>query len=223
MTAGAVVLALGVEYRRLEAPGLAELEGAGVYYGASMTEAQALTGEDVYVVGGGNSSGQAALHLARYARMVTILVRGATLAESMSRYLIDAIAAAANVEVRQGTVVTQAGGDGTLEYLELRDVESGARERVRAAALMVLIGARPHTEWLPPEIVRDERGYVLTGQQAGADRPTETSLPGVFAAGDVRASGVKRVAAAVGDGALAVSDVHAYLAEQEASRWAARS
>ena len=94
---------------------------------------------------------------------------------------------------------------------------------MRAAALMVLIGARPHTEWLPPEIVRDERGYVLTGQQAGADRPTETSLPGVFAAGDVRASGVKRVAAAVGDGALAVSDVHAYLAEQEASRWAARS
>jgi thioredoxin reductase (NADPH) len=223
VTTRAVVLALGVEYRRLDAPGLAELEGAGVYYGASMAEAQALAGEDVYVVGGGNSSGQAALHLARYARTVTIVVRGSSLTESMSQYLIDALDDAPSISVRFGTAVAAAGGDGTLQHLDLRDVESGATERVEAAALAILIGAQPRTQWLPLEITRDERGYVLTGAAAGAGRPTETSLPGVFAAGDVRSGAVKRVAAAVGDGALAVTDVHGYLADEEASRWAARS
>jgi thioredoxin reductase (NADPH) len=226
VSAAAVVLALGVEYRRLEAPGLAELEGSGVYYGASMSEAQALTGEDVYVVGGGNSAGQAALHLARYARQVTILVRSATLATSMSQYLIDTIDAAPNVDVRFGTRVVGATGTGRLERLELREGEGS--ESVAAAALLVLIGAHPHTDWLPPAIARDEWGYLLTGPDVPdwpLERPPlalETSLPGVFAAGDVRARSVKRVAAAAGSGALAISDVHAYLAEPS-RQWSARS
>jgi thioredoxin reductase (NADPH) len=220
--ARAVVLALGVEYRRLDAPGLAELEGVGVYYGASMSDAQALAGEQVYVVGGGNSAGQAALHVARYAAQVTILVRGESLASSMSRYLIDAIDEAPSVGVRERTVVAGATGEGRLDQLELRDTETGEVEQVPAAALLVLIGAIPRTEWLPAAIARDDWGYVVTGTAAGAGRMTETTVPGVFAAGDVRASSIKRVAAAVGDGALAVSEVHAHLAEQEASRWPAR-
>jgi thioredoxin reductase (NADPH) len=221
VSARAVVLALGVEYRRLEAPGVAELEGAGVYYGASMSEAQALAGEDVFVVGGGNSAGQSALHLARYAHRVTLVVRGASLAETMSRYLIDALEEAPNVDVRPGTEVAAVTGEGRLEHLTLRS--GGAEETVAAAALVILIGAHPRTDWLPPELERDEGGYLVTGARAGASRLTETSVPGVFAAGDVRAGGVKRVAKAVGDGALAVSEVHAYLAEREKSRWPARS
>jgi thioredoxin reductase (NADPH) len=216
VSARAVVLALGVEYRRLEAPGCVDLEGAGIYYGASMSEAQAFAGEDVYVVGGGNSAGQAALHLARYARRVAILVRSQSVAASMSRYLIDAIGNTPNLDVRYTTEVTRAHGEGRLERLELLDTSSGKTETVDAAALVVLIGAVPHTAWLPDEIMRDDWGYVLTGQAAGAVRPLETSLPGVFAAGDVRAASVQRVAAAVGDGALAVSGVHAYLADAPA-------
>ena len=214
VSARAVVLALGVEYRRLDAPGLAELEGAGVYYGASMSEGQALAGEDVYLVGGGNSAGQAALHLARWARRVTILVRRTTLATSMSRYLVEAIDAAPNVDVRYATTVVGAAGAGRLESLELRDADGVTT--VPAAALAVLIGAHPHTEWLPAEIERDEWGYVVTGPHL------ETTMPGVFAAGDVRSGSVKRVAAAAGSGALAVSGVHEYLA-REAERWATGS
>jgi thioredoxin reductase (NADPH) len=213
VSARAVVLALGVEYRRLEAPGCVDLEGAGIYYGASASEAQAFGGEDVYVVGGGNSAGQAALHLARYARQVSILVRSPSLAATMSQYLIDAIGSTPNVVVRYSTEVAAAQGDGRLERLELLETATGEKETVDAAALVVLIGAVPHTAWLPKEIARDDWGYVLTGTDAGAARPLETSLPGVFAAGDVRAESVKRVAAAVGEGALAVSGVHAYLAE----------
>ena len=179
-----------------------------------MSEAQAFAGEDVYVVGGGNSAGQAALHLARYARRVAILVRSQSLAASMSQYLIDAIGNTPNLDVRYTTEVSRAHGEGRLERLELLDTSSGETETVDAAALVVLIGAVPHTAWLPDEIARDDWGYVLTGQAAGAVRPLETSLPGVFAAGDVRAASVQRVAAAVGDGALAVSGVHAYLAER---------
>jgi thioredoxin reductase (NADPH) len=213
VSARAVVLALGVEYRKLDAPGCVDLEGAGIYYGASMSEAQAFAGEEVYVVGGGNSAGQAALHLARYARRVTILVRTASLSSSMSHYLIDTIGNTPNVVVRYAAEVTAAHGEGRLERLQLLDRESGKTETVDAAALVVLIGAMPHTAWLPDEIARDDWGYVVTGPDAGAGRPLETSLPGVFAAGDVRAGSVKRVAAAVGDGALAVTGVHAYLDE----------
>jgi thioredoxin reductase (NADPH) len=222
VSARAVVLALGVEYRLLDAPGAVELEGAGVYYGAPMSEAQAFVGEDVYVVGGGNSAGQAALHLARYARRVTILVRSASLAASMSQYLIDTIGSTPNVAVRYATEVAGAHGQGRLERLELLDTQSRQIETVDAVALIVLIGAVPHTAWLPDEIVRDGWGYIVTGADAGAGRPLETSLPGVFAAGDVRAGSVKRVAAAVGDGALAVTGVHAYLA-QVSSQWPASS
>ena len=227
VAARAVVLALGVEYRRLDAPGLTELEGAGVFYGASMSEAQALAGETVYVVGGGNSAGQAALHLARYACKVKLLVRSSSLAASMSQYLIDTLDADPNTEVLYRTEVAAALGSGRLEALELRTPD-GVRT-VPAAALVVLIGAHPHTEWLPESIARDEWGYLPTGAGVPGwplERPPfalETSLPGVFAAGDVRARAVKRVASAAGAGALAVSDVHAYLALHPAERWAVGS
>ena len=226
IAARAVVLALGVEYRRLDAPGLTELEGAGVFYGASMSEAQALAGDQVYIAGGGNSAGQAALHLARYACKVRILVRGPGLAATMSQYLIEAIERDPNIEVRPQTEVAAALGEGRLERLELRT--PAGNETAPAAALIVLIGARPNTEWLPGEIARDEWGYVLTGPGVTGwpleRRPLslETSLPGVFAAGDMRARAVKRVASAAGSGALAVSGVHAYLALEQADRWPAR-
>ena len=220
------MLALGVEYRRLEAPGLTELEGAGVYYGASMSEAQALAGESVYIVGGGNSAGQAALHLSRYACTVRILVRGDGLAATMSQYLIDTIEKDPNIRVRTRTEVAAGLGDGRLEQLELRTPDG--IKAVPAAALIVLIGAHPHTEWLPEEIERDEWGYLATGPDITGGwplerrpLPLETSLPGVFAAGDVRARSVKRVASAAGSGALAVSDVHTYLALEPAARWPA--
>ena len=227
VSARAVVLALGVEYRRLEAPGLTELEGAGVFYGSPVSGAQAVSGERVYIVGGGNSSGQAALHLARYACKVKILVRSTTLATSMSQYLIDTIEAEPNVEVLYETEVVGARGEGHLEELHLRG--PGGVTTAPAAALIVLIGAHPHTEWLPEEVARDEWGYILTGGDAPgwplprSPFPLETSLPGVFAAGDVRARSVKRVASAAGSGALAVSDVHAYLALEPAARWPART
>ena len=223
IAARAVVLALGAEYRRLDAPGLTELEGAGVFYGASMSEAQALAGENVYIVGGGNSAGQAALHLARYACTVRIVVRGDGLAATMSQYLIDTIDKDPNVRVLTLTEVVAGFGDGRLEQLQLRTPDG--IETVPAAALVVLIGAHPHTEWLPHEIARDEWGYIATGADTAgwpldrAPLPLETSLPGVFAAGDVRARSVKRVASAAGSGALAVSDVHTYLALEPAARW----
>jgi thioredoxin reductase (NADPH) len=227
VTARAVVLGLGVEYRRLDAPGLLELEGAGVFYGSPVSGAQAVAGEQVYVVGGGNSSGQAALHLARYACKVKILVRSPTLATSMSQYLIETIEAEPNVDVLYETEVAAAHGFGHLEQLELRS-PSGV-ETVPAAALIVLIGAHPHTEWLPDEVERDDWGYLPTGPDV-SDWPLprqpfglETSLPGVFAAGDVRARSVKRVASAAGSGALAVSDVHSYLALEPSVRWPART
>jgi thioredoxin reductase (NADPH) len=191
-----------------------------------MSEAQALAGDQVYIVGGGNSSGQAALHLARYACKVRILVRGPGLAATMSQYLIEAIERDPNIEVRPQTEVIAAIGEGRLERLELRTPEG--RETVPAAALIVLIGARPNTEWLPDEIARDEWGYVPTGPGVPgwplerSPLALETSLPGVFAAGDMRARAVKRVASAAGSGALAVSDVHAYLALEQADRWPAR-
>ena len=221
--AGAVVLATGVSYRRLGVPSLEAMDGAGVYYGASVSEARAMAGKDVYVVGGGNSAGQAALHLARYAKSVTILVRGGSLAESMSQYLIDQIDAA-GVAVRFHSEIVDGGGQSRLEWLALRDRRTGETTREPAAALFVLIGAAPRTEWLPAEIERDQWGYLLTGSDVidshAASRwplerpPTmlETCVPGIFAVGDVRRRSVKRVASAVGEGSVVIQQVHEVLA-----------
>jgi thioredoxin reductase (NADPH) len=219
VTAQAVVLAMGVSYRRLDVPSLAPFAGAGVFYGASISEARGLAGGDAYVVGGGNSAGQAAVHLSRFAARVTILIRRDTLARSMSRYLIDVIEATPNIEVRAGTEVIAAAGDGRLARLTLRDVATGADSVVPADGLFILIGARPLTEWLPAEVAREPWGFLLTGPDVPADAwpleraplMLETSVPGVFAAGDVRYRSLKRVAAAVGQGAAAIQQVHEYL------------
>jgi thioredoxin reductase (NADPH) len=218
-SASAVVLATGVTYRRLGIPELDELVGSGVFYGASVSEARAHAGQDVYVVGGGNSAGQAALHLSRYARQVTLVVRRQSLAETMSSYLIDEIAAAENIEVRPEAEVAGCSGDGLLEAVTLRDCASGESETLPAAALFVLIGAEPHTSWLPDAIHRDEWGYVLTGADLPdgswpLERPPlmlETTLPGVFAVGDARHGSTKRVASAVGEGSVVIEQVHQLL------------
>ena len=230
--AGAVVLATGVDYRRLGIPALEELVGAGVFYGASISEAQALTGRSVYVVGGGNSAGQAAMHLSAHAARVTILIRGESLASSMSRYLIDLVDEAENIEVRPHTEVVDGSGEGRLERLVLADRRDGGRTTVEASGLFVLIGARPRSDWLPDSVARDEWGFVLTGSDllGGPDpawrlerppRPFETSLPGVFAVGDVRHGSMKRVASAVGEGAGVIPQVHEHLAELRAPTTAA--
>jgi thioredoxin reductase (NADPH) len=222
-TATAVVLATGITYKRLGIPALDELVGTGVFYGAAVSEARAHAGQQVYVVGGGNSAGQAAVHLARYAAQVTILVRRDTLEETMSRYLIDEIAAADNIDVRLHTEVAGGAGDGALEAVELRDCRTGHVETAPAAALFLMIGAQPHTEWLPDSICRDERGYLLTGSDLPeGDWPLErkqlmleTSLPGVFAVGDARHGSTKRVASAVGEGSVVIEQVHQLLASAE--------
>ena len=215
-TAKAVVLATGISYRRLGIPELDALVGTGVFYGASVSEARAHAGQDVYVVGGGNSAGQAALHLSRHAARVTILIRRDSLAETMSRYLIDEIDAADNVEVRPRVEVTGCSGHGALESITLRDCALGRAETVPAAALFILIGARPHTDWLPDTVCRDDWGYLLSGSDLPAGcwplrRPPlmlETSLPGVFAVGDARNGSTKRVASAVGEGSVVIEQVH---------------
>jgi thioredoxin reductase (NADPH) len=216
--ARAVILATGVSYRRLGITALEDLTGSGVFYGASAADAQGLAGQEVYVVGGGNSAGQAALHLSRYAHQVTILVRGQSLAESMSAYLRDEIAAADGVSVRYHTEVTGGGDDGRLAWLSLRDNAAGTTATVDAGALFILIGARPHTSWLSPQIERDHWGFIMTGPDitTAAARPAqmyETSLPGVFAVGDARHGSVKRVASAVGEGSVVIPRVEYYLAE----------
>jgi thioredoxin reductase (NADPH) len=221
----AVVLATGVTYRRLGIPSLEAFRGLGVFYGAAVSEARAVEGQQVIVAGGGNSAGQAALHLADYAANVTILVRGTTLGMGMSDYLVKEIDAAPNVHVRFETELVGGEGQGRLEILVVRDRSTGAQSRIAATALFVLIGAEPHTEWLPPGIERDDWGYVLTGPDLLHDgkppaswplkRPPmllETSIPGVFAAGDVHARSVKRVASAVGAGAITIQLLHDYLA-----------
>jgi thioredoxin reductase (NADPH) len=221
----AVVLATGVTWRRLGVDSLEALVGAGVFYGAAASEAQAMRGEPVFVVGGGNSAGQAAVHLARYAAQVTLLVRGPSPAETMSDYLVRELHATPNLAIRYNTEAVAGLGDGRLTGLTLKDRSSGATETMPAAALFVLIGAEPHTGWLPPAIRRDRWGFVVTDTDLlGGDGrppadwpldrpalPSETSLPGVFAAGDVRHGSIKRVASAVGEGSAAIRAIHRYL------------
>jgi thioredoxin reductase (NADPH) len=217
--ARAVVIATGVAYRRLAVPGLEQLAGAGVFYGAGTIEAQAMAGKPVFVVGGGNSAGQAAVHLARYARQVTILVRSHSLATSMSSYLIREISNAPNIGVRYHTEIAAGGGDRHLEHLLLRDRETGETATAPAAGLFILIGARPSASWLPGSIDRDQWEFLLTGPGTvhwplrRAPFLLETSLPGVFAVGDIRHGSVKRVASAVGEGSIAIRFVHDYLAQ----------
>jgi thioredoxin reductase (NADPH) len=219
---GVVVLAMGVNYQRLTIPALADLTGIGVFYGASPSEAERFTGRKVFVVGGGNSAGQAAVHLAKHAKQVTILVRRGTLAETMSRYLIDEIEGQANITVRFHTEIVDGSGEGRLESLTLHDSMADLTEQVEADAVFVLIGARPHTEWLPDQVVRDRFGFVVTGTASPdwtPDRPPfmfESTMPGVFAVGDVRSGSVKRVASAAGEGSVAIQQVHQYLELVEA-------
>ncbi len=219
-----VLVATGVSYRLLDAPGLAELTGRGVYYGATATDARTCEGDDVYIVGAANSAGQAVLNIARFARRVVLVVRAASLEAAMSQYLVDRIEAAPNVEVRLQTEVAAARGHDHLEQLTLADHGAGAKEEVATNWLFVFIGASPRTDWLGDEVARDERGFVITGPELIGRREArrwplarppfalETSVPGVFAAGDVRLDSMKRVASAVGEGAMAVYLVHRYLA-----------
>lgn len=215
------LMAMGVRYRKLDAPGIGELTGKGVYYGAALVEARSCSDEDVYIVGGANSAGQAAMHFSKFARRVTMLVRASSLEKSMSKYLIDQIAATSNIVVETRTEVLEARGGDRLEGLKL-GTPAGAVDRP-ASALFIFIGAAPQTDWLPAGILRDANGFVLTGpdmrQQAAGlwkeDREPyllETSAAGIFAAGDVRQGSVKRAATAVGEGAIAVQFMHQYLA-----------
>jgi thioredoxin reductase (NADPH) len=231
LAARTVIIATGVAYRRLGIPALEDLQGRGVYYGAAVSEAPAMRGRNLFVAGGANSAGQAAVHLAKWAAQVTILVRASSLAASMSDYLIRQIAATSNIDVRYHVEVVGGTGTGTghLQSLVLEDTATAARRTVPADALFVLIGAQPRTEWLGETISRDRQGFIRTGPDLLASTyarwapgrppvPLETSLPGVFAAGDVRQGSVKRVAAAVGEGAATVPLVHRYLARAAAGQ-----
>jgi len=222
----AVLLAPGITYRRLGVPGLDGLFGRGVFYSTAASEARAMVGKNVFVVGGGNSAGQAALHLARFAKHVTMLVRGDSLAASMSSYLVEEIHASGKITVMMATEIVGATGQHVLERLVLRNVAGGEQEEVPADAVFILIGGEPQTRWLPVTIRLDGQGYIITGRDlldgdprdsaAAMDRaplPMETSMPGVFAAGDARHAAPKRIASAVGEGAVAVGSVHAFLAQ----------
>jgi thioredoxin reductase (NADPH) len=227
ITASTVIIASGVTWRRLKIPSLEALHGVGVFYGAAASDAISTEGADVYIVGAGNSAGQAAVHLARSAGTVTLLVRGERLAASMSDYLVRQLEQVPNIRIRVRTEVIDGSGTGRLTGLTLRDAAQGITEHVRADALYVMIGARPHTDWLSGTLARDDEGYILTGTDLTAHdgrdaapwplrRPPmllETSLPGLFAAGDVRHGSVKRVASAVGNGSIAVQLAHLRLAE----------
>ncbi len=220
--ARSVVVSTGVSYRRLEAEGVDRLTGKGVYYGATAAEAAQTAGDMVYLVGGANSAGQAALNFAKHAKQVTLLVRGSDLLATMSTYLVDRITASPNITVRCGTEIGAADGDGHLERLTLVERVTGQREETDASWLFVFIGASPRTDWLGASVARDPHGFVLTGPDvttagapwglARAPYALETSLPGVFAAGDVRLESMKRVASAVGEGAMSIYLIHRYLA-----------
>jgi thioredoxin reductase (NADPH) len=221
--ARAVIIATGVTYRRLGIPGLDRFVGTGVFYGAAGVEAPAMAAQEVYVVGGANSAGQAALHLARFASRVTLLVRGPSLAAGMSDYLVRQLQETSTIDVRLSTRVVDGRGENHLEALTLEDLPTGRQEEVSAAAVFVLIGAEPHTDWLRDVVAVDDRGFVLTGRDIPhwalpgprAPLPFETSVAGVFAAGDVRYGSVKRVAGAVGEGSVTVGSVHRYLADSD--------
>jgi len=218
-----VLLAPGVQYRKLDIPGADRLTGRGIYYGAALVEALACKDEDVFIVGGANSAGQAALHFAKYATKVTMLVRGEGLSATMSKYLIDEIARTSNIVVEARTQILEAIGDDHLTELKLRS--PSGESQVPASSLFVFIGAAPVTAWLPTCIMRDEKGFILAGPDLRNDGKLpevwnekrepfllESSVPGVFVAGDVRSGSVKRVASAVGEGSIAVQFMHQYLA-----------
>ncbi|GAA6615379.1 FAD-dependent oxidoreductase [Scytonema sp. NUACC26] len=220
----AMILALGVSWRRLDIPGLERLTGAGVYYGAAQSEALSCQGEDVYIIGGANSAGQAAMYFSRYANQVTMLVRADSLTKSMSQYLIEQIAETSNITVKTHTSVIEAKGETSLEALTLQNSLSGETQNVPATSLFIFIGAVPRTDWLDGAIARDERGYILTGPDLQKDGSPikgwtlerdpfllETNIPGIFAVGDVRHGSVKRVASGVGEGSICVQFVHRYL------------
>ena len=222
----ALLIATGVQWRAIAIPGMDRLQGAGVYYGAGIAEAIECTGEDVYIIGGANSAGQAAVQFSRYARRVVMLVRGDSLTKSMSRYLIDQIEGTPNIQVELNSSVTEVHGEGRLEALSVHCTVSGETTTVPATSLYILIGATPRTDWLEGVVVRDERGFILSGAEliCGGKRPKgwsldrdpgllETSVPGIFVVGDVRRGSVKRVASGVGEGSIAVQFVHQYLAE----------
>ena len=226
----ALILALGVSWRRLDVPGLDRLTGAGVYYGAAQTEAMTCQGEDVYIIGGANSAGQAAMYFSKYARQVTMLVRGEALTKSMSQYLIEQIAETPNITVQPHSSVVEAKGETSLEAIVIENTNTGKTETVPAVSLFIFIGAVPRTEWLDGMVERDDRGFVITGSdlKSGAKRSSghrpkgwrldrdpyllETNIPGVFAVGDVRHGSIKRVASGVGEGSICVQFVHQYLA-----------
>jgi thioredoxin reductase len=226
-----VILACGVSYNRLDVPSLERLVGSGVYYGASPAEARNLAGGRAFLVGAGSSAGQAALHLAKWATEVTLVVRSDRLERSMSKYLVNEIAAATNVEVLLRNRVVDGSGKGRLETLTIANDATGSTQAVPAEALFVLIGARPHTAWLPPQVARDAHGFVVAGAELAHDgllddwllprspRNFETSVPGVFAVGDVRSRSMKRVASSVGEGSGAIREIHHYLESQ--SKWSA--
>jgi len=226
-----VILAMGAAYRHLELPHLEPLVGCGVFYGAAVTEAKAMQGKEVFVVGGGNAAGQAAVYLAKFASRVTMLVRGDSLADTMSDYLMNEIVTCGNIEVSCNVEIAACYGEHELEGLMVRDMATGEETAVSGSALFILIGASPHTEWLPDTALCDEQGYVVTGQDLVRDgryltawsldrlpRPFETSLPGVFAVGDVRHRSVKRVASAVGEGSVTIAQIHDYLQELKSAR-----
>jgi thioredoxin reductase (NADPH) len=225
LRARTIILACGVSWRQLEIEGFDRLAGRGVFYGAARSEAANTHGLDIHVVGAGNSAGQAAMFFSSHARSVTILYRGEKLEKSMSRYLVDQLATRSNVNVLYRTEVAAAYGDASLETIDVVDNATGETSRLESGGLFIFIGADAETAWFPPEIALDPKGYVLTGSEVRAARQweldrdpylLETSVPGIFACGDVRLSPVKRVAAAVGEGSMAIAFVHQYLRDPEA-------